>query len=193
MDVIKIKLRKFNIIETQSEDFMILERKNKRYILNKFNPSTEEGKSIAYSYVKLRYSGVKFPRIYLLDEKRGYAVYEEVKGEKVSSILGKEDLPEDIYKQLFDNAYLAKINKITLRYEPDCWFIKDGVLYYDYPVVIKYSEEKDLVKRYLRLWFNTKELQQYLAKLDIFYDKNRLKDEYSVNKEMVLMTCKYYK
>ena len=56
----------------------------------------------------------------------------------------------------------------------------------------KYIESNDFTKNQIRLWFLSNELRDYYEKNGILFDKNRLKQEYEVNKEMVLMTCKYY-
>ena len=82
---------------------------------------------------------------------------------------------------------------MTLDYEPDKWMLVDGKLYYIYPSFIMYSKEKDLADKYIRLWFNTKELANYLAKLGVFYDKSRLKEDFQTNKQIVLTVCKYYR
>ena len=193
METVKIKHREFNIVDRLSDVFLSLERKGKRYICQIFDPKTQNGKEIDYAVTKLKFSGVNIPKIYLYDAKNGYIVSEQIDGVKVSEYIAKDNLDESIYEQLFQNAYLARRSNVTLNYEPDYWMIKDGKLFYTYMMVIAYKKEKDLVERYIRLWFNTTELHQYLDKLDIFYDKNRIKDEYSTNKEIVLMTCKYYK
>ncbi len=193
METIKIKHRLFTVIQALPDNFFLLERKNKRYLAEKFDPHSIEGKETSYAYSKLKYSGVSSPSIYLIDDRNGYAVREYVEGEKVSEILAREDLSENIIEQLFNNAYLARNSQITLNYEPDYWIIVNEKLIYTYPMVIKFNKQKDLVEKYIRLWFNTVELRQYLSKLNINFDKSRVKQENLVNKEIVLMTCKYYK
>ena len=88
---------------------------------------------------------------------------------------------------------MAKSGRMTLNYSPDKWIISNGVLYYVYPWFINYNPKEELSEKYLRLYFNTKELAEFLDKNGVFYDKSRIKDEYSTNKEMVLMTVKYYR
>ena len=194
MSEIKIKHRTFEIIEEISENEFIATRKGKKYYINKFVPGSEAGLELCYSCLRIYSAAVKAPMLYLTDKKGGYVVREYIEGgEKLIDIISREELSEDIYKQLFLNASLAKRNKITINYEPDKWVLKDGTLYYVYPHFIEYDEEKDLIKRYLRLWFNTKELVQFLNKNGRTFDKNRLKDEYTTNKEIVLMTIKHYR
>ena len=56
----------------------------------------------------------------------------------------------------------------------------------------KYDPRFDFTKGKMREWFMTKELAAFYEKNGVLFDKKRLKDEFSANKEMVLMTCKYY-
>lgn len=193
MESIKIKHRLFEIVEQRSETSFIATFKNKKYFINKYEPHTEAGDELSYSVSRIKSSGIKAPKLFIRDRKSGYVVREFIEGQSVMSLIAEKDLDEEIYRQLFVNAYMAKLNRMTLNYEIDKWILKDGELYYVYPHFIIYDEEKDLLKRYLRLWFNTKELIQFLDKHDLSFDKTRLKDEYTTNKEIVLMTIKHYR
>lgn len=193
MEKLKIKHREFEIIEEKSENSFIGVFKDKKYYINKFLPHTEAGDELCYSVSRIKTSGIKAPKLFLLDRKNGYVVREFIEGINVMNIIAESDLSEDIYRQLFLNAYMAKVNRMTLNYEIDKWILKNDELYYVYPHFINYDEEKDLAKRYLRLWFNTKELVQFLDKHELSFDKSRLKDEYTTNKEIVLMTVKHYR
>ena len=82
---------------------------------------------------------------------------------------------------------------MTLNYEPEKWMLVNNELYYLSLMTIRYQKPKDLVDRYIRLWFNTNELAKYLKDLGKNYDKSRIKNDFSTNKEIVLMTCKYYR
>ena len=146
-----------------------------------------------YALMRIKNAGIRAPKLFWIDKKAGYIVREYLTGESVMELISRENIPEEIYKQLFINEYLAKVNKMTLNYEPDKWIIKDNTLYYMLPQFIEYNEEKDLVKKYLRLWFPTKELAQYLANNNLSFDRTRLKEELATNKELVLLVCKYYR
>ena len=193
MEEIKIKHRIFQKVKDLSNESFLATYKDKTYEVLKFDYKTESGGALVFALNRIKNSGVKAPKLYWIDKKAGCAVREYIEGETVMEYISKEDLPDDFYKQLFLNEYMAKINKMTLNYEPDKWIIVYGTLYYVLPQFINYNEEKDLVKRYIRLWFNTKELAQFLNKNGLSYDKSRMKDELVTNKEIVLMVCKYYK
>ena len=193
MSEIKIKHRIFEKVKDLTDDSFLATYKGQEYEVFKFDYKTEAGDALMYSLMRIKNAGIKAPKLFWIDKKAGYAVREYLQGESVMELISRENIPEDLYRQLFLNEYLAKVNKMTLNYEPDKWIIKDGTLYYMLPQFIIYNEEKDLVKKYLRLWFPTKELAQYLANHNLSFDRTRLKEELATNKEMVLMVCKFYK
>ena len=193
METIRIKHREFNILESLSEDSFLLERKEKKYFARKFTPKAQEGYELTYSVRKLSTSGVKTPKLYWIDDKNGYVVSEYVEAQLASDYLSENDLTEKHYENLFRTAYFARLSNLTLDYEPDKWMIKEDELIYLSPMTIRYQKEKDLVDHYIRLWFNTNELASFLSKLGKNYDKSRIKNDFSTNKEIVLMTCKYYR
>ena len=193
MSEIKIKHRIFEKVKDLTDDSFLATYKGQEYEVFNFDYKTEAGDALMYSLMRIKNAGIKAPKLFWIDKKAGYAVREYLQGESVMELISRENIPEDLYRQLFLNEYLAKVNKMTLNYEPDKWIIKDGTLYYMLPQFIIYNEEKDLVKKYLRLWFPTKELAQYLANHNLSFDRTRLKEELATNKEMVLMVCKFYK
>ena len=193
MSEIKIKHRIFEKVKDLSNESFLATYKGKTYEVLMFDYKTEAGDALMFALKRIQSAGVKAPKLFWIDKKAGYAVREYLEGESVMHYIAKQDITDDMYKQLFLNEYLAKINGMTLNYEPDKWIIVEGKLYYMLPQFIKYNEEKDLVKRYLRLWYNTKELNQFLNKNGLSYDKSRLKDELVTNKELVLLVVKYYK
>ena len=193
MSEIKIKHRIFEKVKDLTDDSFLATYKGQEYEVFKFDYKTEAGDALMYSLMRIKNAGIKAPKLFWIDKKAGYAVREYLQGESVMELISRENIPEDLYRQLFLNEYLAKVNKMTLNYEPDKWIIKDGTLYYMLPQFIIYNEDKDLVKKYLRLWFPTKELAQYLANHNLSFDRTRLKEELATNKEMVLMVCKFYK
>ena len=193
MEIIRIKHRDFTLIENVSENSFIMEYKNKKYFVRKFVPKSEEGEELTFAMERLSVSGVRIPKLRWIDKKAGYVVSDYIEGVTVMEYLSKNEMTEDLYDQLFKNAYRAKIRGMTLNYEIDKWMISNGELVYVHPIFIIYKKEKDLVDRYLRLWFDTKELAEFMDKNGVFYDKTRIKTEYLTNKHIVLMTCKYYR
>ena len=193
MEIIKACHKEYEITQIISDDCFVGRRKGKNFFIRKYEPYSDDGQLFSYEIKKLSNTGIKMPKLYGVDKKHGYIISEYIEGETLMDVLSREDLKEEVLEQLFKNAYLAKVNKMTLNYEPDKWKIKDGVIFYTYPLFIKYDEKKDLALKYLSLYFNTVQLQSFLKNKGVFYDKSRLKSTNETNREMVLMTCKYYK
>ena len=193
METVKIKHREYEIVETVSDNSFIATRKNQKFFVRKFVPGSDEGNGLTYALEKISHSGVYSPKLIAIDYRNGYAVSEYVEGQLMSEYLSAKDMTDSMYEELFKNAYYAKFNHMTLDYEPDKWMLVGNKLCYIYPSFIIYAKEKDLAEKYIRLWFNTKELANYLAKLGLFYDKSRFKDDFQTNKHIVLTTCKYYR
>ena len=193
METLRIKHRDFQIIENIKEGVFKCSYKNKEYKVTAFEPGTSFTDELLYNLERVSTSGVKCPKLRWIDKKAGYFVQDYVEGVNVMSILKEKDIDEKLLEQLFNNAYLAKIKGLSLDYSPEKWMVVNGDLYYNDTYCSRYDDRCDLVKAYLRLWFPTTEMEQYLRKNDIFINKSRIKDQYSVNKQIVLVVCKYYK
>ena len=193
MELIKACHKEYEIVEELSDDVLKCKRKDKFYIIRKFIPGSEEGRGLCYEIKRVTNVGVKTPKLYGIDKRHGYTVSEFIEGEKLIDILSREDIKEEIIQQLFLNAYMAKVSKMTLNYEPDKWILREGKIYYTYPFYIKFNDEKDFAKKYLPLYFNTRELAAFMENKGVFYDKKRIKPNCDVNKQMLLLTCKYYR
>lgn len=193
MEIIKACHKEYEVKQIISDGIFKCERKGKMFLIRKFIPYSPDGQALCFQIKKVTNVGIKTPKLIGVDKKNGYTISQFIDGEKLIDILSREDIKEEILQQLFLNAYMAKVNKMTLNYEPDKWILSGNVIYYTYPYYIKYDDKKDLATHYLPLYFNTKELAEFMKKKDVFYDKKRIKPTYDSNKEMVLATCKYYR
>ena len=193
MESIKLKRKTFEILEEISKDILLCIYKDNLYDVHKYDSKSIEGKDLIFSVKKIHSSGINSPRLFIVDKKNGLYAVEQLDGIKCSEYLSKENMTDELLESLFKNAFIAKVSGMTLNYEPEHWIIVENNLYYTYPTFIRYQKEKDLAEHYIRLWFNTEELSKYLSNLNIFYDKNRIKAQYSTNKEIVLAVCKYYR
>ena len=192
-DIIKTFFKKYEVVEKLDDNTFLAVCKNKKFLVRTFEYVPEDGQELEYSLTRIKSSAIKAPKLELFDRKNKYAIIEYIEGESMAKYLSKHELNDDIYKQLFDTAYFAKMARITLNYEPDRWLLSEGKLYYVYPHILEYNEQKDLVKHYIRLWFNTKELSQFLNEKGLDFDKTRIKDEYTTNKEILLKTVSFYR
>ena len=193
METIKIKHREFQKVEDVNENQFIGLFKDKQYMIYRFDPKSEEGKRYLYYLTRITNTGIRTPKLYWIDKKAGYAVRENLVGKKASEYMSEEDLSEKLYEDLFFNNYMAKMSHMTLNYSPENWLVVGENLYYNIDEFIVFEKSKDLVDYYIRLWFNTKEFANFCSKNGLNYDKKRMKDEYSTNKDIVLKTCKYYR
>lgn len=188
MENIKIKRKEFEVIEIVSGDTFKATRKNKTYLIKKYDPDSSE----LFMIKKLMKSNVKMAKVERLDKKTGYVAFEYLEGQLVSDYILEHDFDENIYKQIFKNSYMARVVGLTLDFSLDKWMLVGETLYYADVYCDKYDPNNDFTKTKIREWFFTKELAQFYKNNGVLFDKKRIKDEYLVNKEMVLTTCKYY-
>ena len=193
MENLIIKHKVFSDISELKEGVFLGSFKDKQYLIYHFEPKSERFKQYLFSFKKIASTGVKSPKLFIIDKKNGYIVREYIDGVLMSNYLAENDMTDSMFELLFKNAYLAKLSHVTLNYQIDKWMLYQNELFYLSPEFDTFQKENDLVDHYLRLWFNTKEKAEFLAKNGISFDKKRIKDEYSTNKELVLIVCKYYR
>ena len=188
MENIRIKRKEFEVLELVSKDTFKCSYKNKTYLIKKYEPDSD----VLYMIKKISKSNIAQPLLKIIDKKTGYVVREYVEGVLVSDYILDHDFDENIYKQIFKNSYMARVVGLNLDYSLDKWMLAGEVLVYVGDYCEKYNPNKDFTKGKMREWFFSSDLAKFYEKNGVLFDKNRLKDEFSLNKEMVLMTCKYY-
>lgn len=189
----KIKHREFEIKEQLDEQRYICTYKGREYLVIQFVPKSDEGNKLTYSLKRISITPINAPKLRWIDKKAGYIVRDYIPALIMTDYLSKQDMTEELYDQLFKNAYYAKMSGMTISYSPNDWGLYNGSLFYLGETFSVFKKEEDLVDKSLRLWFNTRELSEFMKNNGVFYDKNRIKGEYEVNKEIVLMACKYYR
>ena len=192
MNVLKIKHREFEIVEIIKDDVFKCEYKNKLYFVKKYDLENSHSRNRFYNVTSISHSSVCQPKLKFVDKKTGYVVKEFIDGVTMTDYILDHDFDENIYKQIYLNSYMARVVGINLDWSLDSWLIADSKLYYVGDYCEKYQREKDFTKTSMSLWFFTKDLANYYEKNGILFDKSRIKEDFVVNKEMVLMTCKYY-
>ena len=80
-----------------------------------------------------------------------------------------------------------------LDYKPDNFKFVNGKLYYLPFVVSKFINNESFIQKDMLLWFFTKDLIKYCHDKGIDVDQSRLKSDYETNKNIALMTVKYYR
>ena len=188
MENIRIKRKEFEVLELVSKDTFKCSYKNKTYLIKKYDQDSTELDMIK----KISKSNVTQPAIKIIDKKTGYVAREYVEGVLIFNYILDHDFDENIYKQIFRNSCMARVAGLNLDYSLDKWMLAGETLVYVGDYCEKYDPKNDFTKGKMREWFFTSELAKFYEENGIIFDKKRLKDEFSANKEMVLMTCKYY-
>lgn len=192
MGTIIVKRKEFEVIELISNNISKCSSKNKLYLLYKLDINDVNYREKLLSISRLSHSSVKQPKLKIIDKKQGYIVREYLEGTTIFDYILDHDFNENIYRQVFYNSYSARMAGLNLNFDLKAWTLVGDELYYTDLFVEKYEASKDFTKNQIRLWFLSTELCKYYENNGVLFDKTRLKQEYEVNKEMVLMTCKYY-
>lgn len=192
MDNLKIKHKEFDVLEIVSKDTFKCSFKNKLYLVKKYDLDNSESRELFDQIIWLTHSSVKMAKIKIIDKKTGYVVKEYIEGTTVFDYILDNDFNESIYRQVFQNSYMAKIAGLSLDFSLSSWMLVGDDLYYVAEKCEKFRPEKEFTKTMLPIWFLCKELEKYYKNNGVLFDKSRIKDDYVVNKEMVLMTCRYY-
>ena len=192
MNSITINRKEFEIVEIIKNNSFKCSFKDKIYFVKQYNMEKSSEESKFNNCLKLNKSAVNFPKIFLADKRSGCIAFEYLDGVLLNDYILENDFDENIYRQVFLNSYMAKEIRLQLDFSLDQWMMVNSSLFYVGDYCESYQPEKDFTKTQIREWFLSKELVKFYENKGILFDKSRVKDDYTVNKEMVLMTCKYY-
>ena len=192
-EIIEIKRKEYEVIEQISDHTYKVERKGQYYLMKKFEDDPAGFEKFVDAEHDLRVSGVTNPKCYLYDKKLRIAILEYIEGETCFDILLKEDLSESIIEQLFKTFWYAKNDRLALDYSPKNFVFSNGKLYYLPFIVGRFTSNEQFVQKDIMLWFFTKDFIKYCHSLGIDIDQSRLKSDYETNKNIALMTVKYYR
>lgn len=192
-EIIEIKRKEYEIVEQISEHTFKVERKGQFYFMKKFEDDPAGFEKFVEAEHKLRVSGVTNPKCYLYDKKLRIAILEYVEGETCFDTLLKEDLSESVIELLFKTFWYAKNDRLALDYSPKNFVFANGKLYYLPFKCGKFTTNEQFVQKDIMLWFFTKDFIKYCHSLGISVDQTRLKSDYETNKNIALMTVKYYR
>lgn len=191
-EIIEIKRKEFTVLEKMGERSFKVERKGKIYFLKKYS-SKQELQEFEDKQHKLRFTAIDLPKVYLFDKKDLVSVVEFIEGENVFDLLVKEDIKDEIvYKFLFAAEWYARREKVKLDYRPENFKFDGKKLFYLPFTCEPLDSSYNFSLTDLRLWFATKQFASYVKSKGIAFDDSRIGDEYAVNKQIALMTVKYY-
>ena len=190
---IEVKRKVFTVEEQIGEHSYKVERKGQFFFLKKFEDNEKEFEAFCDAEHRLRVSGVINPKCIVYDKKTRIAVTEYIEGNNCLEELLKGDLPEVVIEQLFKTFWYARNDLMALDYRPDNFKFVNGKLYYIPFKVSKFVNKESFLQQDMRLWFFTKELIKYCHEKGIDIDETKLKSDYETNKNIALMTVKYYR
>lgn len=193
MQQIEIKRKFFDVIEKLGERSYKVSRKGDLYFLKDFGTDKSGFEDFVDRTNELKVTGVKSPKIYLYDKNSRIIVMDYIDGPYLSEIIAENDLEEEIIAKLFQTFWLAKIDKLYLEYRPGNFKLhKDNLVYIPFKYK-KFVNNNDFLNNDLLYWFPTSKLEEYLLSTGLSFDHKRIKNEYLTNKQMTLMSIKYYK
>ena len=192
-EIIEIKRKEYEVIEQIGEHSFKVERKGQYYFMKKYEDDPAGFEKFVDAEHDLRVSGVANPKCFIYDKKLRIAVLEYIEGETCFDMLLKEDLPESIIELLFRTFWYARNDRLALDYSPKNFVFTNGKLYYLPFKCERFTTNEQFVQKDIMLWFFTKDFIKYCHSLGIDVDQSRLKSDYETNKNIALMTVKYYR
>ena len=190
---IEVKRKVFTVVEQIGEHSYKVERKGQFFFLKKFEDNSKKFEDFCDAEHRLRVSGVTNPKCYLYDKKTRIAVLEYIEGDTCLEALLGGELPETAIELLFKTFWYARNDRMALDYKPDNFVFAYGKLYYMTFTYQKYVSNEQFVQNDLRLFFFTKDFIKYCHDKGIDVDQSHLKSDYETNKNIALMTVKYYR
>ena len=192
-EIIEIKRKEYEVIEQIGEHSFKVERKGQFFYLKKFEDDPAGFEKFIDAEHSLRVSGVSNPKCFIYDKKLRMAVLEYIEGETCFDVLLKEDLPESVIELLFKTFWYARNDRLALDYSPKNFVYTNGKLYYLPFKCERFTSNDQFVQKDIMLWFFTKDFIKYCHSLAIDVNQTRLKSDYETNKNIALMTVKYYR
>ena len=192
-EIVEIKRKEYEIIEQIGERSFKVKRKDQFFFMKKFEDDPAGFEKFTDAEHRLRVSGVTNPKCYLYDKKLRIAIIEYVEGDNCLQNLLKEDLSESVLELLFKTFWYAKNDRLALDYSPENFVYANGKLYYLPFKVGQFTTNEQFIQKDILLWFFTKDFVRYCHKLGLSPDESRLKSDYETNKNIALMTVKYYR
>ena len=191
-EIIEIKRKEFTVLQPMSEHSFKVERKGKIFFLKKYT-SKDDFRKFVDQQGRLKITAIDIPKVYLFDKNQMISVVEFIEGDNMLEYLSKKSLEdEEIIKRLFLDEWYMRREKLRIDFHPE-YFIYNGkkLVYLPYSFTA-IEPNYNFTLKDLKLWFDTKEFKEYAESKGFSLDEKRFSNEYLVNKQMALMTVKYY-
>ena len=192
VEIIEIKRKEFTVLEKMGERSFKVERKGNIYFLKKYENKNQLNDFIEKQR-RLKITAIDIPKVILFDKDKLISVVEFVEGINIFDLLVKEDIKdEEIYKKLFLDEWYGRKEKLRINFHPENFIYTGKKLVYLPYEYTKFEPNYNFMMNDLRLWFSTKQLSSYVKSKGLQFDDSRVGNEYATNKQIALMTVKYY-
>ena len=193
MEIIEIKRKEFEILETLGERSYKVSRKGKFFFVKDFKGDKAEFEGFVKSAKRLSITAIPTPKVILYDKHKLIVVMQYIEGDNMLDLLMKYDLSEELIEKVFEIDFCARNEKMLLNYYPEN-FKYDGKKIYYLPFYFEpFDKKKSFAEIGIKYWFYSKDFVEYLKQKQLPVDEYRVGNEYAKNKEMALAICKYYK
>lgn len=191
--IVEIKRKEYEIIESIGSHSFKVMRKNQYFFMKKYEDDPAGFEKFIEAEHRLRVSGVTNPKCFLYDKKTRTVIVEYVEGKNCLQNLLEGDLPESIIELMFKTFWYARNDRLALDYSPENFVFANNKLYYLPFICGQFTTNEQFIQKDIRLWFFTKEFVKYCRDRGLTPDESRLKSDYETNKNIALMTVKYYR
>ena len=191
-EIISIKRKDFEVLETLGEHSFKVERHGKIFFLKKYDNKDKFNDFIKKSH-RLKITAIDTPKVYMFDKEQMISVAEFIEGPTMLECLSKEDINnEEIYRLLMLIEWYGRREKIRIDFLPENFIFTGKKLVY-LPYAFKdFEQGYNFNMKDIRYWFPTKELSAYVKSKGLSFDDKRIGNEYAVNKQIALMVVKYH-
>ena len=191
-EIISIKRKDFEVLETLGEHSFKVERHGKIFFLKKYDNKDKFNDFIKKSH-RLKITAIDTPKVYMFDKDQMISVVEFIEGPTILEYLSKEDISnEEIYRLLMLIEWYGRREKIRIDFLPENFIFTGKKLVY-LPYTFKdFEQGYNFNLKDIRYWFPTKELAAYVRSKGLSFDDKRIGNEYAVNKQIALMVVKYH-
>ena len=191
-EIIEIKRKEFEVLEQLGERTYKVTRKGKIFFLKKYS-NKEEFNDFVEKQHRLKITAIDIPKVYLFDKNQMISVVDFIEGPTMLEELLKGDIQnEEIYRLLFADEWYGRREKLRIDFRPENFKFNGKKLIYLPFKYTNFESGYNFGMKDLRLWFPTKQFEEYVRLKGIDFDTNRIGNEYAVNKQIALLTVKYY-
>ena len=147
MATITVKRREFEIVDTLKEGKYKATRTGRTFYVSDFKDDKDAFEKYFEAAFRLNNTGVKHPKLIRVDKKAHIIVEEFIEGTSALKLLMEPEVDEFIYQQIFTLMYLARLERLNVNPDPECYLVKDKTLYYVSKEYKPYKDENAFVKK----------------------------------------------